>query len=222
MLTRYTGATPSNVNRDAKYSVVSGATGDEIRLIYRVSARELYLLTTAQHPKLVSMVNTAKIEINGQPRGVFYINEFGDVLVPDGSGGSYWAGYYDKNLEFTFEGQVLSPKAPSGLQSGETWPGPHVGVRYVLCAGGQDIKYQTQDGNKITFTFLADEVGADAATRLSRRLARFMGHSGGRFYINERGELFAPGRADDGVAPLYLGNLDDDLWFSPPDGFERP
>ena len=56
MLLRYTGPTPSNVSRDAKYSVVSGDDGDAIRLIYRINARMYYLLTTSQHPVLVKIV----------------------------------------------------------------------------------------------------------------------------------------------------------------------
>jgi hypothetical protein len=223
MLTPYRGLTPSNVSRDAKYSVVSGDTeDDEVRLIYHISARELYLLTTSQHSELVKMVNDAKIQINSTHRGVFYINEFCDVLVPDGYGSSYFVGNYGKNLEFTFEDTVISPKAPPGLEPGQTWPGPHAGVAYVLCAGGQDIKYELRDGNKRTRVHLSDTVGADAAARLARRLAEIMGFNGGRFYINERCELFAPGRADDGIAPVYLGNLEEDQWFLPPDGYDRP
>jgi hypothetical protein len=223
MLTPYRGLTPSNVSRDAKYSVVSGTTGDdEIRLIYHVSTRELYLLTTSQHSELVKMVNDAKVEISGKHRGIFYINEFGDVLVPDGFGGSYFVGNYEKNLEFTFDDTVISPKAAPGLEPGQTWPGPHVGVAYVLRAGGRDIRCELKEGNKRTRVYLSDTAGSQAASRLARRLAKFMGPGGGRFYINERCELFAPGRADDGVAPVYLGNLDEDPWFLPPDGYERP
>jgi hypothetical protein len=223
MLHRYTGLTPSDVSRDAKYSVVSGSDGDEIRLIYHISSREYFLLTTAQHPRLVEMVNAVKIELSGQPRGVFYINEFRDVLVPDGHGGSYWAGNYEKNLEFEYEDEdgikIIGPKAPDGLLLGDTWLGPHVGVRYIL--GVRGIRYESQTGPRVQKVFLTDHVDDDAARQLTQRLMGIMG-STGRFYINECGELFAPARAADGTSPIYLGNLDDDLWFSPPDGFDRP
>ena len=224
MLRHYTGLTPSNVARDAKYSVVSGTAVDQVRLIYRISSREHYLLTTGQHPLLVEMVNAAKIELNGQPRGVFYINEFCDVLIPDGEGGSYWAGHYGENLEFEYGDQIISPKAPAGLMPGEIWPGPHVGVKYILRAGGADIKYELRTGYRVLTVPLSQEqeIGAESAARLAKRLAGIMGTPGGRFYINERGEMFSPARADDGISPVYLGNLDDDMWFSPPDGYERP
>ena len=221
-LRRYTGLTPSNVNKDAKYSVVSGPGGDEVRLVYRVNSRELFLLTTSHHPTLVDHVNEVKVAINGVPRGAFYINEFGDVLVPDGEGGAYWAGNYDRTLEFTYEGRSIGPQAPDGLSPGDVWPGPHVGVRYVLAAGGQDIRYELRSGNRILRVFLSDEVGADGARQTARRLAQIMGAAGGRFYINECGELFSPGRGDDGTSAIYLGNIDEDPWFSPPDDFPRP
>jgi hypothetical protein len=222
MLRHYTGLTPSNVARDAKYSVVSGTPVDQVRLIYRISSREHYLLTTGQHPLLVEIVNAAKIELNGQPRGVFYINEFCDVLIPDGEGGSYWAGHYDENLEFEYEDQILSPKAPAGLMPGDIWPGPHVGVKYILRAGGADIKYESRIGNRVLTVPLSDEIGTEPSARLAKRLAGIIGFSGGRFYVNERGELFSPARAGDGVSPVYLGNLDHDMWFAPPDGYDRP
>ena len=221
-LRRYTGAPPSNVSKEAKYSVVSGTNADNIRLVYRVSDYERELLTTSSHPDLAAMVNAVKIELRGTPRGAFYINEYGDVLVPDGLGGAYWAGHYDKRLEFEYEGRTLSASAPSGLQPGDTWPGPHVGIRYVLAAGGGDVKYKTKSGTTETTVLLSRQVGAEPAGRLARRLAALMGGSGGRFYVNEAGEMFSPGRAPDGVGALYLGHIDDDQWFAPPDGFERP
>jgi hypothetical protein len=228
VLLRYTGPTPSNARKDAKYSVAgpsadSGSIEDEIRLIHWVSRTKFLLLTTSQHPELVKKINGAKIELKGRPRGTFYINEFGDVLVPDGSGGCYWVDHHDKNLEFSYEGATLSPKAPSGLQPGQIWPGPHVGIRYILSARDQDIEYIRHESRvDKRIVLLSEEVGAEAAGHLVRRLISIMGYSGGRFYVNERGELFSPGRAPDGVGAVYLGNLDDVLWFSPPDDFPRP
>ena len=59
---RYTGNVPSNVSRDAKYSIVHGSGGMEIRLIFELSDGERALVTTRQHPKLVAMVNAVKEE----------------------------------------------------------------------------------------------------------------------------------------------------------------
>ena len=55
----YPGLAPSNVNKDAKYSVVSGEGGYEVRLC-NASSREVALLTTGDHDELVDMVNTVK------------------------------------------------------------------------------------------------------------------------------------------------------------------
>ena len=128
-----------------------------------------------------------------------------------------------KNLEFENNGGIVSPRAPDGLLPGATWHGPHVGVRYVLTADGRDVKYIAHLGNNLMCKVcLSDEIGIEAAARLASRLAHIMGTTGGRFYVNERGEMFSPGRADDGFSPIYLGHLDGDQWFSPPDGYERP
>src|SRR5687767_14083352 len=76
MATRYTGNVPSNVGKDAKYSVVRRSAGWEIRLIFRLSAEERALVTTSSHPELIELVNAVKEDVNGVPGGAFYINEY--------------------------------------------------------------------------------------------------------------------------------------------------
>jgi hypothetical protein len=210
----YPGLVPSNVNKDAKYSVVTGDGGWEVRLTYRISSRERALLTTADHGPLVEMVNTVKEEINGQPGGAFYINEFKHVLVP--AGDEYWlAGFYDPLLEFDFDGPTISPVAPDDLEPGDAWLGPHVGIPYTLMAGGNDIKCKVKTG-RIEKEYRLSDYGKAAAAELARRLAQVKGSSGGRIYINECSEFFSP-PPDGGVEHLYLGPLDEDIWFPPPD-----
>lgn len=216
----YTGNNRTNVSKDAKYSVT--ALG-EIRLEYRVGTRTKYLLTTSRHPDLVDLVNAAKLEIAGSPGGAFYINEFKDVLVPDGQGGTYWVESYDGVLEFEFdEGEVISPAAPKGLQPGDIWAGPHVGIPYVLSAGGHDVKYERQDGRRRDEVRLSDEVGDARARATALRISRIKGSSGGGFYINECGELFAPVASNQYRDFLYAGHIGESAWFDPPDGFPRP
>lgn len=215
----YTGHVPSNVAKDAKYTVTAGG---EVRLVYRVNSREKELLTTAKHPTLVELVNAVKQELNGVPGGVFYINEFGDVLVPGLDDACYWAGSYDSTLKFAFEDGQLSPEAPPGLRPGDTWPGPHPGVRYILKAGGNDIRYEIRNGRRVTEIYLSDEVGVGAATATAARVKAVKGSGGGRFYINERCELFAPVASDDFTQFVYIGHLEDSAWFDPPEGYERP
>src|SRR3954451_4702563 len=103
MLTRYPGKIPSNVNRDAKYSIIHEQGGEMVvQLIYRLGRNERALLTTGTHQRLVDMVNTVKEEAQRVPGGTFYINEHGHVIVP-AEGGYYYAGKYDVLLEFRFE-----------------------------------------------------------------------------------------------------------------------
>ncbi len=165
----YPGRIPSNVNRDAKYAIVSARGGRmEVRLIYRASARERELLTTDRHEEVVEMVNSVKVEKTGQPGGAFYINEYG--------------------------------------------------ISYTLAAGGNDIKYESKDGRHRTEHRLSDHVSNAAAAAIAHRLRSVKGFAGGRIYINEVGEFFAPLGGESGaISYLYLGHLEDDQWFPLPD-----
>ena len=216
----YPGRIPSNVNRDAKYAIVSARGGRmEVRLIYRASARERELLTTDRHEEVVEMVNSVKVEKTGQPGGAFYINEYYHVVVPTARGdGCYYGGTYENLLVFDYEGTLLSPRAPKGLRPGDLWRGPHVGISYTLAAGGNDIKYESKDGRHRTEHRLSDHVSNAAAAAIAHRLRSVKGFAGGRIYINEVGEFFAPLGGESGaISYLYLGHLEDDQWFPLPD-----
>ncbi|MFC4145753.1 hypothetical protein ACFO0M_05765 [Micromonospora mangrovi] len=206
------------MNKDAKYSIVHSPKGGmEVRLVYRISAREKELLTNDRHERLVAMVNAVKEKINGVPGGAFYINEFHDVLVPHPDGGSVYAGTYGDILEFDYDGQIVGPVPPSDLEAGAAWPGPHAGIPYVLRAGGTDIKYDHVSGRRVREVRLSDEVGTQPARLLARRLAAFKGDAGGRVYINEASHFFAPITTTTGTSYVYLGGIDDDAWFAAPD-----
>lgn len=218
---RYTGLSPQRVSKDAKYTVTAGGS---IRLEFQESQRVRILLTTADHPDVTAMVNEVKRYVNfGVEGGQFYINEFGDVLVPDGKGGPcFWAGHYDGLLEFEEGSLHVSPAAPDGLKPGEKWPGPHVGIPYVLNAGATDIRYEKVDGRRRETFYLSDFKDTGAVRTLASRLGEHKGTSGGRFFINERGEFFAPVGVAGDWEYKYLGHLGTDVWFDPPEGFERP
>lgn len=221
MAVPYPGNVPSNVNKDARYSVVNGPDGYRVRLIFQVSHRERALLTTDDHAELVEMVNEVKLEHNGVAGGAFYINEYNDVLVPTMEDGTCYAGQYEKFLEFDLSGDgsgpIISPEVPPGLQPGDAWNGPHVGVRYKLTAGAKDIAYTRKAGpNREITERLSFACGAKDAERLARRLGRVKGESGGRIYINEARAFFSPPSGPDDQY-TYLGSLDEDLWFPPPD-----
>ncbi|MFI2712092.1 hypothetical protein ACH495_18410 [Micromonospora sp. NPDC018662] len=218
MIQPYPVLSPPNSNKDAKYSIVRGHSGDwEVRLIYRDSNGE-HLRTNNRHKKLVAKVNEIKDLQSQRLGGIFYINEFRHVLVPRTGGGYFFAGTHRKLLDFDFEGRTLSPVAPPGLTPGDPWPGPHIGIRHVLAAGGDDIYRRVGTSTQGTRQeLLSSVVGLEAARRLAHRLRRVKGYQGGRLYINEAREFFTPvGEGARGVSYIYLGALGDEAWFRAP------
>jgi len=220
ILTPYSGLHPSNVNKDAQYSVVTGPSGSmEVRLVYNVGRGERALLTTEHHGELVEMVNCTKVALGGQPGGAFYINEYMHVLVPSTSAaGCFYAGTYEKPLRFAFDGEIVEARAPEGLRPGQPWSGPHVGIKYTLNAGGNDIYFRktTRWGDKQVL--LSESCGNPGRARdLASRLAQVKGHGGGGFYINEIGEFFAPVQSAGSLEYLYLGHLGESAWYPLPE-----
>lgn len=212
---RYPGNVPSNVSKDAKYSVISGGKGWEIRLVYRLSSSERALVTTSSHPDLVEMVNNAKVEGNGMEGGAFYINEYRHVLVPTAEG-CLFAGTYAPLLGFRFEGESISPEAPFDLEPGQEWPGPRVGSAYVLTADGADVKYHAETRpNVLQERRLSSEIGPTGAARVSRGFACHK-PGGGRIYVNEARECFGPTPNGDALTHTYLGRIAQDEWFAEP------
>jgi hypothetical protein len=213
-LVEYAGNIPSNVVKDAKYSVVhDGEGGMEIRLIYRFDLRQEALLTTRSHQQLVEKVNAVKEEAEGVPGGAFYINEYGHVLVP-ALGQCWFAGEYEDLLEFSFQGSTIGPEPPPDLEPGDYWEGPHVGIRHKITVDG-DLGYVVQQGNIRTTHVLSDI--EPSARRLVERLSPYKGGSG-RVYINECRVFFAPVPEEDRLAYVYLGRLEEeDPWFPCPE-----
>jgi len=216
----YEGNWPSNVSKDAKYSIRTAEGQYVVGVEYRSSDREKWYPTTDQHDALVEMVNRIKVAINGKPGGPFYINEFKQVVVPVGNPVVYYyAGDYPTPLIFDFDGRRLSGEpydldgAP--LVPGSTWEGVHPGIPYKVTADGRDIAYQKEirrgrvKGKKELR--LSDYVGEDRAAALAAKFRPVMGLGGGRFYINEFRQLFT------GMPYRYIGALaTSDPWFPRP------
>jgi hypothetical protein len=217
-LTPFIGNQPRNVARDAKYALrwVDGAL--RVSLVYRADDEE-WLAATREHSELVEIVDAVKKEIGGGSGGPFYINEYRQVIVPVGSGSSYWlAGEYTGRLEFEFEGHILSGdgKGLDGrrLFSGERWEGPHPGIPYVASASGDDIYYEMSPRPNVTKKVrLSTVAGQFRARAVARQVTDAKGGSG-RFYVNEFHHIFAP---QGGTMPLryvYVGTLDiEGGWF---------
>lgn len=217
----FTGNCPHNVSRDAKYAVRSGSL---VRLEYVASGTDRWLITTEKHPYLVEAVNAVKVGVGGTPNGPFYINEFGQVIVPVGGSAEYYRAedHYDLPLKFEFEGREITGDAVDStgrpLEPGDLWTGPHPGIPYRLTAAGNDIYYDfSPSPNVKRRVALGSIVGPAAADAMAQRVRNIKGWHGGRFYINEWSEMFAPVNQSGGWEYRYIGHLEEnDPWFPKP------
>jgi len=223
----FRGNCPNNVSRDAKYSVRWQKGTPVIQLYYEAEEEEIWLASTSEHPKLVEMVNGVKTEFALAPNGAFYINEYKQVIVPVANGTEYYfAGNYKEPLRFEFEGKTLSGE-PVDLEGnpisvGDKWVGPHPGVPYILCAGGQDIRYEISPRpNVMKKVRLSKQVGPTEAAQVAAKIRDVKGYAGGRFYLNEFGVAFAPLREEWDTVYVYLGKINLKAWFPKTDASEE-
>lgn len=220
----FVGNCPKNVSRDAKYAVRSSPSGPSIGLLYRHANGEQWHATTRQHPQLAAMVNEVKLTRGDAPNGPFYINEYAQVVVPAGPDARYYvAGEYSEPVEFDFEGNRLSGSGVDldgrPFQPGDIWTGPHPGIPYVLKAGGGDIYYKSTPRRNVTKKeWLSKYVDPARAKALADRIQAVKGWSGGRFYVNEWQQIFAPVNTPDMFTYVYIGplDLDNDPWYPKP------
>lgn len=220
---KFEGNCPRNVAKDAKYSIKYEAGNSVVGIVYRAPQGERWHPTAYEHPELVEMVNEVKSSLTGAPGGAFYINEYSQVIVPRvGERDYYLAGEYSQSLQFEFEGHILSGNAVdlSGkpLQPGEKWEGPHPGIPYVLKSNASDIYYDVEIRPQVTKRVsLIDYHDRAVVKPLLHRIGRIKGFAGGRFYINEFRQMFAPGTTKEGIEYYYIGRLEKlDIWFPKP------
>lgn len=211
---QFIGNCPSNVNKDAKYTVRLERGEYVVGIYYLSNDGELWYPSSANHPDLVEMVNNVKNHFTGNPGGAFYINEYKQVLVPViGEGKEYYlAGEYRHPLEFEFEGKILSGNAKDLdgklINPGDVWVGPHPGIPYVLKAGGRDIYYiylvRPQVKKQVR---LSNCIGSEEAEKVALEIAQFEGRAGGRFYVNEFCQMFTPKTGDGNLEYIYIGKI---------------
>ena len=209
----YTGYAPSNVSRDARYT---STTDGRVRVQFELGAGEFSLLSTDEHAELVAMVRAAKRTAREPEAGVFYINEYGHVLVK-AAGETLFAGVYRRPVLCRNDeaGLASDPVAPDSLAVGDDWPGTHVGIKYTLTADGADIRYIAQSRPGVQRRVMLSATRTGGARELTERMARFKAR-GGSVYINEAMECFAPITRDRTVQYVYLGPVTSDEWFPEP------
>lgn len=218
----FKGNRPGNVSKDAKYTVRHHKNGYAVALLYLADEDERWHVTTQQHSALVEMVNKVKASVGNAPGGSFYINEYKQVIVPVVGKPEYFlAGTYDQPLRFEFEGKILSgePVDLDGnpISVGARWVGPHPGIPYVLCAGGQDIRYEVETRKDVTKKVtLSSKIGKERAAKVASAIAALKGVQGGRFYVNEFKTIFAPVSDDGETEHIYIGKFTLDEWFPNP------
>lgn len=220
---RFMGNCPSAASKDAKYSIRDKAGETVVALHYRTPDGERWLATTREHPQLVQMVNAVKLAIRSAPKGAFYINEYKQVIVPVGPEKEYYlAGEYDAPLEFVFERNFLTGDAKDfdgrPLAPGDEWFGPHPGIPYILTPGGQDVYYRAQLRKDVIKEMkLSAYCGKEEARLFAQRLLAVKGFQGGRFYINEFLQLFAPVEQGRAWRYVYIGKqTPEECWFPKP------
>ena len=220
---QFIGNCPSNVNKDAKYTVRLERGEYVVGIYYLSNDGELWYPSSANHPDLVEMVNNIKNHFAGSPGGAFYINEYKQVLVPViGEEKDYYlAGEYRHPLEFEFEGKILSGDAKDlngrRIRPGDVWVGPHPGIPYTLKAGGKDIYYKYRvRPNVEKKVCLSDHINKEAE-KVALEIAQLKGAAGGRFYVNEFCQMFTPKTGDGSLEYIYLGKIKNlRNWFPKP------
>lgn len=220
-LVRYTWNCPKNVSKDAKFSVRRQDKKLEVGVTFKTAFGENWALSTGKHAKLVEMVNSVKLEATGSLGGTFYITEYRQVIVPTaGDDDAYfYAGEYLEDLEFHFEGHVISGAAVDdqrkALKPGDPWSGVHPGIPFKLKAGGKDIAFiRVVKKNVTREELLSEHSTVSQAKALAERIRAIKGFEGGRFYVNERRHIFAPLKGEGGVEYVYITDLlPSDPWF---------
>jgi hypothetical protein len=205
----YPGKEPSNMSKDAKYGC---RLDGRIKLEFDLGDGDETLLTTDEHPELVEMVKMVKGHFGEPLGGVFYVNEYGHVLVK-AAGETWYAGEYHRLLEFEFEGRLIGPRPEEGAKTGDPWRGPHVGIRYTLTPDGRNVYFKRPVRKGVLRKELLSSY-ADASVVTS--LARLVKQQGGRLYINEARVLFTPVTKEGKVSYVYLGTVAPEHWFPAP------
>ena len=235
----YRGVWPGNVNRTAKYTIKLDKGEWRVKVqVELATGLFYYAVDKADSAEVIHLVNEVKTQVGTGEGGVFYLNEYGHLIVPVKIGEvdtHYFLAGKIQNREFKFEyeGEKLTNK-PVGkngkpLNQGDRWTGPRPGIPYVLAAGGNDIR--------LTLPEITDSDPPTVKRGVQRKvnLSKFIencslldsiikpildvkGHSGGRFYVNEHGAIFAPLTSGDGdgVNYFYCGTIDESAWFPEP------
>ncbi len=219
-LTIFKGNCPKNVSKTAKYSIRLVNNKPMITIVYDTKEGERWYPSTDNHILLVEMVNNAKIKISGKPNGIFYINEYNQVIVPANDNLNYYLiGEYINPIKFEFEGKIISGEPVDFdnnlLKPGDEWIGPRAGIPYILSADNKDIYYNKQLRPSVEKKVrLTQFISENRVAKVISMIKNIKGQSGGRFYVNEYKSLFTPVKEGNSLYIYkYIGQLDLSNWF---------
>jgi hypothetical protein len=159
---------------------------------------------------LIETINEAKMQMTGQQGGSFCINEFGQVIVPssDGDGMRLLVGQCEGVLLFEGEDEIIDLSDDCGLDTGDCWEKPYIGMKYQLHR--DSFVYYWND-------CLIEPVAQDEDLICKMRSVRRYGAA--TFIVNPYGIVLMKSPAgafsfdEDKWKAVYVGRINYDLWF---------
>ena len=152
----------------------------------------------------------AKWALSRTEGGSFLINEFGQVIVPSANGGGQrmLAGTMAGNLLFEnpIVGGFIDLSDTSGLQPGDPWKLPYVGMMYRFSNQGEIYFWHQHGDDRLRI----DPIRQDA--NLVNALHQVRG-TGCRFIVNHAGVVLTKEENDAEYWPLYVGRINKRFWF---------
>lgn len=167
---------------------------------------------------LTQSVVSAKQKMGGSGGGSFQINEHGQVVVPssDGDGDRLYIGEINGTILFRNplnDDRLFDLSAVDGLNPGDEWNLPYVGIPYNLSKRGRIYFYHNHDeGGKSEYPSKQDQ-------QLISSLRSIRPNGAIRFIVNPFGIVLTKtppkGRCveDEKWKPVYVGRINYDLWF---------
>lgn len=167
--------------------------------------------------QLADAVGRVQLRFNGRTGGSFTINEWGQVIVPSGLGDRhrYLAGVLRGSWSLVAPDDVnqrVSLEDDDGLECGDAWDRPYVGVPYRLSKRGHIYFVHRAPGRDEVCPAPYQDAALIEALRQVRRWGAV------KFIVNPFG-LVLTKRPSDGRwneedwDPIYVGRIDYRHWF---------
>ena len=212
----WTGYRSVNIPVERKYHITFARPHTQYRPTIQFTDYEKNIVysevyTTKAWEQVVADINDIATLHTGQSGGVFYVNEFKQVIKPIGDSSGVvdiYVGEYPR-LHFVFDcnGKLIDNANVTGLEVGSPWPHQKVGIKYHFSAHREEIYYEMPEGNVIR------RHAFKAPPDLGHALWTVKSRQGGIFYVNEHGNVFAPQTDEVSGPDLYVGTIDLSQWL---------